>query len=235
MCVAFGQRDEQVLDVHGAALFARQFGDVFVHLALADVDVGADHAFFHVFLGEASADLFAEGFAVESCIALCLGVEGFFADFVAFGDLRDGGVEFVFADVQPDFFFDLREQVVHDDVFEQLVLQFADGQFEVFRDVAPRGFDFLCELATGDGFVVDDEADFVNGLARTAGRVGRAVFEVLRGGLQAGDAHGEQGGDQEGFQNSCSSANGVKPWISFLSIRPERLPMLPSPFRTNSR
>jgi len=67
------------------------------------------------------------------------------------------------------------------------------------------------------------------------GRAGRAVFEVLRGGLQAGDAHGEQGGDQEGFQNSCSSANGVKPWISFLSIRPERLPMLPSPFRTNSR
>ena len=219
----------------GAALFACQFGDVFVHLALGDVDVSADHAFFHVFLREAFAHLFAEGVAAEAGVALGLGVEFLFADFVAPGDLGDGGVQFVFADFQPDFFFDLREQVVHDDVFEQLVLQFARGQFEFFGQVAPRCFYFLCQLAAGDGFVIDDQADFVYRLARAFGRAGRAVFEVLRGGLQAGDAHGEQGGDQEGFQNSCSSANGVKPWISFLSIRPERLPMLPSPFRTNSR
>ena len=219
----------------GAALFARQFGEVFVHLTVADVDVSADHAFFEVFLREAFADLGAEGVAVQAGVALCLGVEFLFADFVTFGDLRDGGVQFVFADVQPGFLFDLCEQVVHDDVFEQLVLQFAGGQFEVFRHTFPRGLHFLRELAAGDGFVVDDKADFVDGLFGACGRVGRAEFEVL---CRGGEAHadGNEGeGECRGFQKVFSSESGVKPWISFCSIRPERLPMLPSPLSTNSR
>ena len=233
-CVPGGQRDEQVLDVHGAALFARKFGEVVVHLLVADGDVCADHAFFHLVLGEGTADLFAEGLAIQPRIFFCLGVEGFFAEAVAVRDLCNGGVYFVIADVEADAFFDLAEDVVHDDAFEQLLAQFGVGEVQAFGDATPLGFDFLCELAAGNGFIVDDEADFVNGLALRGS--GRAKGEVLCAAAQGDGGEGEgEGQGVCGFQNSFSSASGVKPWIWSLSIRPERLPMLPSPFRTNSR
>ena len=89
-------------------------------MLVADGDVCADHAFFHLVLGEGTA----EGFAVKAGVFLCLGVEGFFAEAVAVRDLRDGGIYFVIADVEADAFFDLAEDVVHDDAFEQLLAQF---------------------------------------------------------------------------------------------------------------
>ena len=220
--------------MHGAALFARKFGEIVVHLLVADGDVCADHAFFHLVLGEGAADLFAEGLAIQPRIFFCLGVEGFFTETVAVRDLRDSGVYFVVADVEADAFFDLTEDVVHDDALEQLLAQFGVGEVQAFGDATPLGFDFLCELAAGNGFIVDDEADFVNGLALRGS--GRAKGEVLCAAAQGDGGEGEgEGQGVCGFQNSFSSASGVKPWIWSLSIRPERLPMLPSPFRTNSR